>query len=49
MLDAVGHQVIGLVRIAIGPIRDPVLSPGKWRMLSIEEVRSLYRAAGRKP
>ncbi|MEX2419024.1 MAG: pseudouridine synthase [Acidimicrobiia bacterium] len=49
MLDAVGHQVIGLVRVAIGPIRDPVLPPGKWRMLSIEEVRSLYRVAGRKP
>jgi pseudouridine synthase len=49
MLDVLGHQVVGLVRVAIGPIRDPGLPPGKWRMLSIEEVRSLYRAAGRKP
>lgn len=49
MLEAVGHRVIGLVRVAIGPIRDPGLPPGQWRMLSIDEVRSLYRAAGRTP
>lgn len=49
MFDAVGHQVVGLVRTAIGPIRDPALRPGEWRALSVEEVRSLYRAAGKGP
>jgi 16S rRNA U516 pseudouridylate synthase RsuA-like enzyme len=46
MLEFVGHEVLGLVRIAIGPVRDPALRPGEWRMLSLDEVRALYRAAG---
>ena len=45
MLDAVGHPVTALVRVAIGPIRDRALAPGDWRALSIDELRSLYAAA----
>jgi 23S rRNA pseudouridine2605 synthase len=45
MFDAVGHPVVGLARTAIGPLRDASLRPGEWRSLTVEEVRSLYRAA----
>ncbi len=46
MLADVGHPVLRLVRIAIGPIRDAQLEPGSWRHLTIEEVQSLYSDAG---
>lgn len=46
MLDAVGHPVRRLVRTAIGPVRDRSLDPGTWRPLTIQEIRSLYAAAG---
>jgi 23S rRNA pseudouridine2605 synthase len=46
MLAAIGHPVTRLVRTAIGPITDRKLRAGKWRALSIDEVRSLYSAAG---
>ena len=44
MFDAVGHPVERLVRTAIGPLTDRDLKPGTWRRLTVEEVRSLYRA-----
>jgi len=46
MFSALGHEVLRLARVAIGPIRDRDLKPGAWRPLTIEEVRALYRAAG---
>lgn len=46
LLAAVGHDVISLVRTAVGPIRDPDLDPGSWRLLTMVEVRELYGAAG---
>lgn len=46
MFDDVGHPVERLVRLAVGSIRDSALVPGDWRMLSLEEVRSLYSDAG---
>ena len=46
MCEAVGHPVVRLVRTAIGPLRDPGLAPGASRSLTLEEVRSLYAAAG---
>ncbi len=46
MLDEVGHPAQALVRLAIGSIRDGSLDPGAWRMLTLEEVRSLYADAG---
>lgn len=45
MCSAVGHPVLRLVRIRIGPLRDPRLEPGTWRSLTAAEVRSLYAAA----
>jgi 23S rRNA pseudouridine2605 synthase len=41
MLSAVGHEVIDLVRTAIGPISDPGLRPGTSRLLTPEEHRRL--------
>jgi 23S rRNA pseudouridine2605 synthase len=46
LFAAVGHEVVSLVRTAIGPIRDPDLRPGSWRPLTMVEVRELYGAAG---
>lgn len=46
MLAAIDHPVARLVRVAIGPIRDARLAPGTSRRLSLDEVRSLYAAAG---
>ena len=46
MLSAVGHDAKQLVRTAIGSIRDATLDPGAWRMLTLDEVRSLYADAG---
>lgn len=45
MCEAVGHPVRRLVRTRIGPLRDAALAPGAWRALTIDEVRSLERAA----
>lgn len=45
MCEAVGHPVIRLVRVRIGPIRDTKLRPGEWRELSLDEVRQLTASA----
>lgn len=46
MLESVGHPVVSLERVAIGPLRDPKLPPGAWRDLSARELASLRHAAG---
>lgn len=46
MCEAVGHPVLRLVRVRIGPLSDRALSPGEWRSLEPGEVRELERAAG---
>jgi 23S rRNA pseudouridine2605 synthase len=46
MCEAVGHPVRRLVRTRIGPLRDTGLAPGRWRALSVEEVRALAGATG---
>jgi 23S rRNA pseudouridine2605 synthase len=46
MCEAVGHPVVRLVRTRIGPLRDTTLSPGSWRVLTVDEVRMLERAVG---
>jgi len=46
MFDAVGHPVVRLKRVRIGPIEDPDMPPGHWRELTPEEVARLQRAAG---
>jgi 23S rRNA pseudouridine2605 synthase len=45
MCDAIGHPVLRLVRLRIGPLSDRRLGPGEWRPLTVAEVRSLYDAA----
>lgn len=46
MCEAVGHAVVRLRRVRIGPIRDERLKTGQWRELTREEVEKLKRAAG---
>lgn len=46
MCDAVGHPVLQLRRVRIGPIADAKLKPGMWRELTPREVRALWSAAG---
>jgi 23S rRNA pseudouridine2605 synthase len=49
MCEAVGHPVRRLVRVRIGPLRDPHLGVGEWRELMQDEVRSLERAVRPTP
>jgi pseudouridine synthase len=46
MFDAIGHPVVRLRRIAIGPISDDALPAGHYRELTREELARLERAAG---
>ena len=48
MCEAVGHPVTRLVRTRIGPVSDQRLAPGEWRPLSVDEVRALGAAAGKR-
>jgi 23S rRNA pseudouridine2605 synthase len=43
MCDAVGHPVIGLVRVSIGPVELGDLGPGEVRQLTEEQVDHLKR------
>jgi len=46
LLDAVGHPVLSLVRVQVGPIQLGDTKPGKMRPLTRAEVGKLYSAAG---
>ncbi len=46
MLAAVGHRVVELVRVAVGPVTLGGLPAGQARALSAEEVSGLLAAAG---
>ena len=46
MFEKVGHPVISLKRISLGPIRLGSLVSGRYRQLSDEEIRSLQEAVG---
>jgi pseudouridine synthase len=46
MCEAIGHPVVRLRRVRIGPIADPLLKSGTSRELSPAEVARLKRAAG---
>jgi 23S rRNA pseudouridine2605 synthase len=48
MCEAVGHPVRRLVRTRIGPLTDRSLRPGRWRPLTVAEVRRLSAAAVRE-
>ena len=45
MCEAVGHDVLRLVRTRIGPLQDGELPPGQWRELHEQELRELSEAA----
>lgn len=44
MCEEVGHPVLRLARVRVGPITDRRLKPGSWRPLAPEEVRALAAA-----
>lgn len=46
MCEAVGHPVLRLVRIRLGPLTLRGLAPGRWRYLTPREVQALRQAAG---
>jgi 23S rRNA pseudouridine2605 synthase len=48
VLASVGHKVLQLVRIAVGPVRLGTLPPGAFRKLTRKELRAL-RLAGKPP
>jgi 23S rRNA pseudouridine2605 synthase len=48
MCDAVGHPVVRLRRVRIGPIVDPHIRPGEFRDLSQAEVAALKAGAVRR-
>lgn len=48
MFEAVGHPVLRLARIAVGPVTLGRLKPGTFRRLSPAEVGALYRSSGAK-
>ena len=49
MFEAVGHPVVRLRRVRIGPIVDPDMPPGHWRELTEREVRRLRKGVGLDP
>lgn len=48
MCAAVGHPVLRLIRVRIGPIELGTLTLGRWRELSEREVRELVQSTSRK-
>lgn len=49
MCEAVGHPVVRLRRVRIGPVRDEHIRPGEFRDLTDREVAALKREASRAP
>jgi 23S rRNA pseudouridine2605 synthase len=47
LLARMGHKVLSLVRIAIGPVRLGNLAPGDYRRLSRQEIQTLRKSATR--
>jgi pseudouridine synthase len=46
MCEAIGHPVVRLRRVRIGPIGDERLKTGHWRELTRQEIEKLKKAAG---
>ena len=44
MCEAIGHPVVRLARSRIGPLSDPNLKPGQWRLVVADELLALQRA-----
>jgi 23S rRNA pseudouridine2605 synthase len=49
MFDTLGLTIESLVRVSIGGITDRSLSPGSYRALTPEEIRSIYSLASQAP
>ena len=47
MCAAVGHHVVRLVRVRIGPLSDRALGPGEWRAVTSDEVRGLEQSVAK--
>jgi 23S rRNA pseudouridine2605 synthase len=47
MFDAIGHSVLKLSRVRIGPIDDARLKVGDWRLLTPPEVKKFYRPSAK--
>jgi 23S rRNA pseudouridine2605 synthase len=45
MLNAVGHEVTRLKRVSFGGLELGELAPGRWRIVSTEELRSAFQGA----
>ena len=45
MCEAIGHPVVRLRRVRIGPITDERIRPGEFRQLDSQEISALRRAA----
>ncbi|HEY1066231.1 MAG TPA: pseudouridine synthase, partial [Pirellulales bacterium] len=48
ILAKVGHKVMNLQRIAVGPIRLKLMAPGEFRRLTQEEVTALWKGSSEK-
>lgn len=48
MFDAIGHSVLKLRRVVIGPLRNERLRPGEWRLLAPAEVRRFKKPEAAK-
>jgi 23S rRNA pseudouridine2605 synthase len=46
MCQAIGHQVLSLKRIAVGPVKLGDLRPGATRPLTRQESADLFQAVG---
>ena len=44
LLARIGHKVLSLIRIAVGPVKLGKMTPGEWRKLTQSEVERLYAA-----
>jgi len=44
LLARIGHKVLTLIRVAVGPVRLGKLASGEWRKLTSSEVERLYAA-----
>jgi 23S rRNA pseudouridine2605 synthase len=42
MFDSIGHSVLKLARVRIGPLAESKLKSGGWRLLTRQEVRRMY-------
>ena len=44
LLARIGHKVMTLIRVAVGPVKLGKMAPGEWRKLTSSEVERLYAA-----